>query len=265
MTVDFPQRVERAVASIRQKFPSVPKTAIILGSGLSGLAADFGGSSLSYGDIAEFPAPTVNGHAGILQIGTRALVMAGRFHYYEGHSLDTVCLPVAVLAGLGVENLILTNAAGGIHYSFRPGDLVLIADHINMQGVNPLIGPHLTGFGPRFCDMSEVYSSELRRLARQLDPELKAGVYLAVSGPCYESPAEIRAFRAMGADLVGMSTVPEAILARSLGLRTLGISCVTNLAAGIGAQALNHQEVMEYGQKVATRLGRLLQGMVAQL
>lgn len=262
MTKDFPQSVAQAVASIKPHLEKVPRTAIILGSGLSSLASSFGGKSLSYAEITGFPAPTVSGHAGILQIGQKALVMAGRFHFYEGHSLDTVCLPVAVLAKLGVQNIILTNAAGGIHYSFRPGDLVMITDHINFQGVNPLIGPALEGFGPRFCDMSTVYSPDLRRLARSIDPELKEGTYLAVSGPCYESPAEIRAFRTMGADLVGMSTVPEAIVARSLGLNILGLSCVTNLAAGISPTPLDHKEVMEHGKRVEARLGKLLHAVL---
>lgn len=265
MTSEFPSRVERAVASVRPHLDSAPKVGIVLGSGLSSLAGQFGGRALPFAEIAGFPAPTVQGHAGILQLGDRALVLAGRFHYYEGHSYDTVCLPVALLAGLGVETLILTNAAGGIHYSYRSGDLVMISDHVNLQGGNPLVGPHLAGFGPRFCDMSAVYDPELRRLARSIDPELREGVYLAVSGPCYETPAEIRAFRTMGADLVGMSTVPEAILARSLGLRVLGLSTVTNLAAGISPQPLDHQEVVAVGKLVERRMGELLQRLVADL
>lgn len=261
MTNAYPGLVDAAVKGLRRFSSARPRVGIVLGSGLSDLAASFGGQSISYGDIPGFPAPGVAGHAGVLNINESVAVMAGRFHFYEGHSWDTVLLPVGLLCKLGVEVLILTNAAGSINPANIPGSLVLLKDHINFQGSNPLAGPHLPGFGPRFPDMSEVYSRRLRSLAKTIEPGLGEGVYLAVSGPSYETPAEIKAFQVLGADLVGMSTVPEAILSRACGVETMAISLVTNLAAGLGAE-LNHAEVMAEGKKAAGKLENLLHGLV---
>ncbi len=265
MTKEFPARVERAVAGIRAKSACRPRIGIVLGSGLANLAASFGGTAILFKDIPEFPVPTVAGHTGVLHLDETVAVLAGRFHFYEGHTMDTVVLPTAVLAKLGITTLILTNAAGGVHHSYKPGDLVMLSDHINFQGTNPLIGPHLEGFGPRFPDISTVYAQSLRDQARRIDPQLKEGTYMAFTGPCYESPAEVRAARAMGADLVGMSTVPEAIVARTMGLNVMGISVVTNLAAGISPTPLDHAEVTAMGKQAEVRLGVLLHALVKSL
>ena len=262
MTTEFSARVERAVAGIRRVSQAKPKIGIILGSGLSNLAASFGGQTISYRDIPGFPEPTVAGHVGMLYLGEEVVVLAGRFHFYEGHSMDTVALPTAVLAALGVRTLILTNAAGGVHHSVHPGDLVLISDHITVPRTTPLSGPHRAGFAPRFSDMPNVYTPANPEKAKRFDPLLKEGVYMAFTGPCYESPAEVRAARALGADLVGMSTVPEAIMARSLGLEVMGVSVVTNLAAGISPVPLDHAEVTAMGKQAEGRLGKLLKAMV---
>jgi purine-nucleoside phosphorylase len=262
MRAGFADRVARAAASIPGTFH--PRTAIVLGSGLSGIVEGLGYREIPYSDIAEFPKPTVQGHRGTLCLSPDAAILAGRFHFYEGHSMDDVVLPIFFLKALGVENLILTNAAGGINPKYVPGDLVLIQDHINLMGANPFIGPNPTGgngkpLGERFFDMSEVYSGELRALAWSCaDKPLKEGVYAALTGPSYETPSEIRMLKAMGADLVGMSTVPEATAARYLGMRVLGISCVTNMAAGISRSPLSHAEVVEVGKRVESELKTLL-------
>jgi purine-nucleoside phosphorylase len=209
--------------------------------------------------------PTVSGHSGLLKVGERIAVIAGRIHYYEGHSIDEVVLPVFLLGRLGVRTLIVTNAAGGVNKSFSPGELVLIKDHVNLQGLNPLRGPN-PEFGPRFPDMSTVYTPELRGLAHKVSPvPLKEGVYAAFVGPSYETPAEIRMLSAIGVDMVGMSTVPEVIAAGYLGMRVLGISCITNMAAGILGRPLDHTEVIRAGKEVAPRFAELLTRTVERI
>ena len=250
-----------------------PRIGIVLGSGLGAVAeAVQSPVFVPYGQIPHFPQSTVEGHSGRIVAGmlggVPVVVMQGRVHYYEGYTPQQVTFPMRVLGRLGIETAILTNAAGGINANYQIGQLVLLADHINMLGFNPLIGPNEARFGDgkktglRFFDMTEAYSVELRALAQRAAKNegfaLHEGVYLATSGPSFETPAEIRAFRALGADLVGMSTVPETIVARHMGIRVLGISCVTNLAAGISATQLSHQEVFETGSRVQHQLAALL-------
>jgi len=250
-----------------------PTTAVILGSGLSDVLRPAGAHSLAFTDIPGFPRPSVAGHTGHVEVGTiqdsTVLVQRGRVHYYEGYSLPEVVLPVRTYVRLGVRNLVITNASGAIAPRLSPGDLVLITDHLNMLGANPLQGPNLDSLGPRFPDMSHAYSPKLRALAEEtsnsLGISLRQGVYVAVPGPSYETPAEITAFGRLGADLVGMSTVPEVIAARHGGLQVLGISCVTNLAAGISAQPLSHDEVVETTRRKAAELDRLLSALLPRL
>lgn len=265
------ERIERAAQALAKL--GTPEVAVILGSGLSGVFPVAGERALSFTKIPGFPAPSVPGHAGEVAVGDvsgrTVLVQRGRVHPYEGHPLTDVVLPVRAYARLGVRVLVLTNASGGIAHGLEAGDLVLLSDHINFLGDNPLRGPNLDPLGPRFPDMTEVYDPALRKVARDvawdLGIRLKEGVYLATLGPSYETPAEIRAFRALGADLVGMSTVPEAIAARHAGLKVLAISCVTNLAAGVSLQPLSHDEVMETSRRRAGDLGRLLTALVPRL
>lgn len=257
------EMVQVALESIRKKNEYSPKVGLVLGSGLSSLAEEFEGDTIPFSEIDGYPVPTVTGHSGMLRLGPETAVMAGRFHYYEGHPMDTVVLPIFLLKSLGVQTIILTNAAGGIRHDLAPGDLVLLSDHINLLGANPLMGPNDDSLGPRFPDMSEVYTPDLRRLAKEIDPHLAEGVYGAVTGPSYETPAEIRAYRTMGIDVVGMSTVPEAIAARYLGMRVCGISVVTNKAAGLGQGELDHSEVVDTGKKAEHRLRRLLTELVS--
>jgi len=249
-----------------------PEVGLILGSGLGQVVESLPGSDVPYERIRGFPVPTVEGHAGFLRLGGRVAVMAGRFHYYEGFALDDVVLPAFLLHALGVRTLIVTNAAGGIRASYRPGELVLISDHINLMGATPLRGPNPPGLGPRFPDMSEAYSRRLRELARAAAREvasipapMQEGVYAAFMGPTYETPAEVRMAERMGADLVGMSTVPEVIAARYLGMEVLGISMVTNMAAGIVDQALSHAEVMQTAARTVPALAELLRVLLARL
>jgi len=238
----------------------------VLGSGLSEVANEFGGQRIPFSSIAGYPVPTVQGHQGIMMLSERTAVMAGRFHYYEGHSMDNVVLPIFLLRELGVKTLIVTNAAGGINAGYSPGDLVFIKDHINLLGTNPLIGPNDSTLGPRFFDMTEAYSNRLRRLAESaLGRAVPEGVYAAMLGPSFETPAEIRMLKAIGADMVGMSTVPEVIAASYLGMEVLGISCITNLAAGLGTGSLSHAEVMETGKLVEKSLSALLLAVVNAL
>lgn len=251
-----------------------PHIGIVLGSGLGAFAEQIeGAAAISFAEIPHFPQSTVPGHSGRLVIGTIAgtavAVMQGRVHAYEGYSSEEVTFPVRVLGRMGVRTLVLTNAAGGINPAFRQGQLALIADQINFSGRNPVAGPNDERFGPRFFDMSEAYSARLRRLAHEaaksMNLDLEEGVYLSVLGPSFETPAEIRAFRTLGSDLVGMSTVQETIAARHIGIEVLGISCVTNMAAGIQAEPLSHEEVMETGRQVEARLAELLKRVVAGL
>ncbi len=268
------ERIDRCASELKSRFGNLPDQAIILGSGLGDFADRLADAqALPYAEIEGFPRPTVEGHRGELIRGTLSgkpvLVMAGRFHYYEGHPLSTVVFPARVLARAGVKKLFITNAAGGVNTGFSPGDLMLISDHLNIAGTNPLMGDNLDELGPRFPDMSEVYDRDLRELAKdiakRLGIELKEGVYAWGTGPSYETPAEVRMARALGADAVGMSTVPEAIAANHAGLKILGISLITNMAAGILDQPLHHREVVETAAKAARRFGALVEGILAEM
>jgi purine-nucleoside phosphorylase len=259
--------------------PVSPKIAVVLGSGLGAFADRISNPIvIPYGNIPNFPQSTVPGHSGKLVVGTIGdgkaggipiAVMQGRVHGYEGYSPREVTFPVRVLGRLGINTLIVTNAAGGINTAYSQGQLVLLSDHINLTGSNPMVGPNDERLGPRFFDMTQAYSSRLRVLAKSAAESegfpLEEGVYLAVSGPSFETPAEIRAFRILGADLVGMSTVPEVIVARHMGIEVLGISCVTNMAAGILPQPLDHEEVMETGKRVQEQLACLLTSLVQKI
>lgn len=266
--------IEAATAAVRARLGSAaPRVAIVLGSGLGDLAAAVSKPTrIPYADIPGFPAPGVAGHKGELVAGTLegvpVLVQSGRFHLYEGHPIETSALPVRVFARLGIRTLVVTNAAGGIRSTFRPGTLMLIADHVNFMFRNPLIGPALEG-EERFPDMSDPYDRGLRQLARDVARErriaLDEGVYVGLLGPSYETPAEIRMLQRFGVDAVGMSTVPEVIVARARGIKCLGFSTITNLAAGISPTALSHQEVLEVGRQVGDALGAIVQGVVARL
>ncbi|AKL85027.1 PunA [Bacillus atrophaeus UCMB-5137] len=267
------QKIEQAAAFIKQHAPQSPKIGLILGSGLGILADEIEGAvKLKYEDIPDFPVSTVEGHAGQLVFGTlegvSVVAMQGRFHFYEGYSMDKVTFPVRVMKELGVEALIVTNAAGGINTAFRAGDLMIITDHINFMGTNPLIGPNEADFGVRFPDMSSAYDKDLSQLAEKMAQELQIpvqkGVYTAVTGPSYETPAEVRFLRTLGSDAVGMSTVPEVIVAKHAGLRVLGISCISNAAAGILDQPLSHDEVMEVTEKVKVGFLQLVKAVIAK-
>ncbi len=251
-----------------------PHLGIILGSGLGGLVDLIQDKiAIPYEEIPNFPVSTVEGHKGQLVFGRiqgkPIMAMQGRFHYYEGYSMAEVTFPVRVMQVLGVTGLIVTNAAGGINQVYRPGDLVLIKDHINMIGENPLRGANLNNLGPRFPDLSQGYDREWREkalvIARNMGISPQEGVYAGMSGPSYESPAEIRFLRTIGADLVGMSTVPEVIVANHGGLRVLGISCVTNMAAGILPQPLSHTEVMETAERIQRTFVQFVQELVKEL
>ena len=267
-------RLDEAAAAVRARCADVPEAAIVLGSGLGAFADSLhDATSVPYDALPHWPQSKVVGHAGRLVVGyaagKRVAALSGRVHVYEGHPMATVVFAVRVMARLGVPSLILTNAAGGINTSFGQGALMVIDDHINLMGSNPLIGANDDRMGPRFPDMSEVYSSRLRGTADQAAAaagiQVRHGVYVAVHGPSYETPAEIRAFRTLGADAVGMSTVPEAIAARHMGMEVLGISCITNMAAGVLDQTLVHDEVMETARRVRGSFIALLEGILARL
>lgn len=266
MRAGFTERLGAAFAALpAEARERKPRVGIILGSGLGDFAQRVRGVSVALAAIPGMPRPTVEGHGGVLTVGREVAVLAGRVHAYEGNDPDDVILPAFLLARLGMRTLVVTNAAGGINRSYAPGDLVLIADHLNLTGFNPLRGPDY-GPGPRFPDMSEAYAARLRALAQEAaEARLPEGVYASLPGPSYETPAEIRMLAAMGADLVGMSTVPEVIAVRSLGIEVLGISCVTNMAAGILPQPLAHEEVIERGRQVAPRFARLLESTIRLL
>jgi purine-nucleoside phosphorylase len=275
----FEDAVE-AADFIRSKYSSPIETAIVLGSGLGAFADDLENAvRVPYPEIPHFVRSTVEGHAGQLVLGEiggkHVAVQQGRFHYYEGYEMEQVMLPVRVFARMGVRTVILTNAAGSLNSDMPPGSLILISDHVNMMGVNPLRGPNDERFGPRFPDMTEVYDREIQSVIveeaeaiaaerfrsgrdRDLAAFLHRGVYCALSGPTYETPAEIRLYRVLGADAVGMSTVPEVIAARHQGMKVAGISCITNFAAGMTAEPINHAEVMETGARVAEVFKELL-------
>ena len=267
-------QVTEAAGFLRSRLGSLaPRVGIVLGSGLGAVAEDVATPVVvPYAQIPHFPQSTVEGHSGRIVVGelggTPVVVMQGRVHFYEGYTPQQVTFPMRVLGMLGVRAVVLTNAAGGIQQDYRVGQLVVLSDHINQMGWNPLTGPNEPRFaiqksaGLRFFDMTEAYSKALRALAKEAANKesfsLDEGVYLATPGPSFETPAEIRAFRALGATLVGMSTVPETIVARHMGIEVLGISCVTNLAAGLGATHLSHEEVAETGRQVERRLAALL-------
>lgn len=265
-------RVGKACGYLEKLIPARPELGLILGSGLGDLAQRLDNpTAIPYGDIPGFPVSTVEGHGGNLLFGwfrgKYVAVMQGRAHYYEGYSQQEITLPVRVLAKLGIRTLLVTNAAGGVNLDFSVGTLMLISDHINFSGSNPLVGPNPDPDAPRFPDMSDVYTRTLRDklkpLAAQAGLDLKEGVYVMFSGPSYETPAEVCFARTMGGDAVGMSTVPEAIVARHCGLQVMGVSCITNMAAGIIPQRqLSHQEVMEATLKVKARITKLLELMV---
>jgi purine-nucleoside phosphorylase len=267
-------RVEEAAAAIRALRGPTPETAIVLGSGLGDFADTLQEAvTTSFTALPHWPASNVVGHAGRLVVGNvagkRIAALSGRVHFYEGHDLATVVFATRVMGRLGVKQMILTNAAGGINTGFAQGALMIIDDHINMLGSNPLVGSNDERFGVRFPDMSEVYSRRLRAIADAAAVsrgiEVRHGIYIAVHGPSYETPAEIRAFRAWGADAVGMSTVPEAIAARHMGMEVLGISCITNMAAGVLPQPLVHEEVMETARRVRGSFISLLEGIIERL
>ena len=267
-------RADRAAKFILSKTKLRPRVAVVLGSGLGAFADDLAGAvRIPYEKIPGFPRSTAEGHAGRLVIGKAGDVvvaaMQGRVHFYEGYSLKEVVFPMRVLGRLGIRAAILTNAAGGINTDFKQGALVVIRDHINLQGSNPLIGPNDERLGVRFPDMTQAYSKSYRSIAaeesRRLGIEVFEGVYAALTGPSYETPAEIRYLRTIGADLVGMSTAPEVIVARHMGIRVLGISCVTNMAAGILDQPINHAEVMETGERVKGQFVALLRAVLPQI
>jgi purine-nucleoside phosphorylase len=267
-------RAEEAAAAIRRRIAVKPRVAVVLGSGLGSFADRVEQPvAIPYTDIPHFPRPTVEGHSGRLVVGTVAgtpvAVMQGRVHGYEGYSPEEVTFPTRVLGRLGIATLIVTNAAGGVRLDLHQGQLVLLSDHINLTGRNPLVGTNDERLGQRFFDMSEAYSKRLRLLAHDAATghgiALPEGVYLSVSGPSFETPAEIRAFRSWGADLVGMSTVQEVIVARHMGIEVLGISCVTNMAAGILDQPINHLEVIETGARAQEHLTTLLVDLLPKL
>jgi len=268
------ERAEHATRIIRSRIEVEPRIALVLGSGLGGFADDFEEAvAIPYEDIPGFVRSTAQGHAGRLVIGKvesiPVLAMQGRVHYYEGYSLEEVTFPVRVFSLLGIKTLVLTNAAGGINVQLTQGALMMISDHVNLMGVNPLRGPNDERFGPRFPDMSAVYSPELQELvieeAKAINVEVRRGVYGALSGPSYETPAEIHMLRNLGADAVGMSTVPEAIVARHMGMEVLGISCITNMAAGISDEPINHEEVMATGIRVRATFTQLLQRVIGAI
>jgi len=265
---------DRATEAVRRELGDfTPRVAVVLGSGLGALAdAVRAARRVPYARIPGFPEPGVAGHKGQLVAGTMAgvamLVQQGRFHLYEGHSAATAALPVRVFHRLGVTTLVVTNAAGGLRPTFRAGSLMLIADHINLMWRNPLLGPVEPGEG-RFPDMGDPYDTDLRALARDAAREakipLEEGVYAGLLGPSYETPAEIRMLQRLGADAVGMSTVPEVIAARARGMRVLGFSMITNLAAGLSAEKISHEDVLAMGKRVAGDLAKLIQGVLVKL
>jgi purine-nucleoside phosphorylase len=266
--------LDAAVSRIRDQSAAEPRVGVVLGSGLGGLVDEFDDAvEIPYADIPGWPVATAVGHAGVLVLGTLAgvpiAVMRGRAHVYEGIGADRVAFGVRVLGRLGISSLVVTNAAGGIDPAYRPGLLVLISDHVNLQGASALVGPNDDSLGPRFPDMSDAYDPELRARAREaaarLGVELAEGVYGAWLGPQFETPAEIRFMRAVGADLAGMSTVQEVIAARHMGIRVLGISVVTNMAAGVLPEKIDHEAVLEVGAQAADSVTALLRELLPTL
>ena len=268
------ERAEHAARTIRARFDEDVRIGVVLGSGLGAFADDLEETVIiPYEEIPGFAHPTVEGHAGRLVLGrtgsTTVAVMQGRFHFYEGYARDEVTFPMRVFGLMGIKAVVLTNAAGGINVSFDQGSLMIISDHLNLMCTNPLLGPNDERFGVRFPDMTEVYTREYQEIAveeaRALGLELRRGVYAALSGPSYETPAEVRMLRTLGADAVGMSTVPEAIVARQMGMKVLGLSCITNLAAGVVDQPIVHDEVIETGERVRETFKNLLRRVIPRL
>lgn len=265
---------QSAAAFLLAQTPLRPRIGIVLGSGLGAFAdALLDATRIPYANIPFFPRSTAIGHAGQMVIGATGGIpiaaMQGRVHLYEGYSAQEVAFPIRVFAGLGVRAVILTNAAGGINQEYQQGALVVISDHINLQGTNPLVGPNEERFGARFPDMTQAYSTTYRDMAvqsaRKMGKTIHQGIYAGLLGPSYETPAEIRYLRTIGADLVGMSTIPEVVAARHMGLNVLAISCVTNMAVGILDQALNHQEVLETAERVKGDFTALLQAVISEI
>lgn len=266
--------IKEAADYILEKTKVKPEIALILGSGLGAIADQIEDAEYyDYSDIPHFPVSTVEGHAGRLVIGTlegkKVVAMQGRFHYYEGYAMKEVTFPVRVMKLLGISKLIVTNAAGAVNEEYKPGDLMLISDHLNLSGDNPLIGKNLSEFGTRFPDMSDIYDKQLRqrikKIAKSLGIELREGVYACMSGPTYETPAEVRMVRILGGDAVGMSTVPESIVAVHSGVKVMGISCMTNMAAGILEQPLNHEEVVETSARVRETFIKLMRQIIKEI
>ena len=261
------QKIDKAVSCIRSKTTASPQIGLILGSGLGEFTDSLGNViNISYREIPEFPLSTVEGHEGSFVFGdfngVPIVALRGRLHYYEGYPQHDITMPVRIMKKLGVETLILTNAAGGINLEFSAGALMLITDHINYSGDNPLIGSNLEEFGPRFPDVSDIYTKDLRNQLKETalleGISLSEGVYIMYSGPNYETPAEIRFFRAIGADAVGMSTVPEALVAAHCGMKVIGVSCITNMAAGVIDKKLSHQEVIKTANRVKQDFTKLI-------
>jgi purine-nucleoside phosphorylase len=268
------ERAEHAARIIRARINLQPRIGVVLGSGLGAFADDFDEAiTIPYQEIPGFGRSTAVGHAGELVIGkidqVPLLAMKGRLHHYEGYSLEEVTFPLRTLKLLGLKTIILTNASGGVNVQFNPGTLMVITDHLNLMGDNPLIGSNDDRFGPRFPDMSAVYSPALQEIvmeeAREMGVEVRRGVYAALTGPSYETPAEIHLMRNCGADAVGMSTVPEAIVARHMDMEVLGISCITNLAAGVTDEPISHEDVMATGNRVSATFTQLLRRVVGRL
>ena len=268
------ERAQRATQFIHSRTSTAPSVAVVLGSGRGAFADELiDATAIGYDEIPGFAHATVEGHAGRLVIGKAGNVavaaMQGRFHFYEGYSLEEVTFPIRVLKLLGVNTLMLTNAAGSLNTELTPGSLMVISDHINLMGVNPLIGPNEENFGPRFPDLSVAYDPDLQSLvideANAMGLSLRRGVYASLTGPSYETPAEIHMVRTLGADAVGMSTVPEAIVARHMEMRVIGISCITNLAAGVSSRPIDHSQVMEIGESVRGQFTELLRRVIAKL
>ena len=271
--MSYYDQVREAKEFVREAVPYVPEVAVVLGSGLGDFASGLNGAvSMPYRDIPHWPVSTVPGHEGRLVVGDvgdrKVAALSGRAHAYEGHPMSAVTFGTRVMGLLGVKVVIYTNAAGGINTAFGQGALMIIDDHINLTGQNPLIGPNDDRFGPRFPDMTDAYSKRLRRIADEVAASqgigVAHGVYVGLLGPSYETPAEIRYLRAIGADAVGMSTVPEVVVARHMGMEVLGISCITNMAAGVLDRPLVHDEVMETAKRVRGQFVGLLEGVIAR-
>lgn len=271
--MEMKQKIQEAAKFIQERGAQQAEVALVLGSGLGEIVKRFENAiHIPYAEIPHFPVSTVVGHASELVYGElngrKVLAMAGRFHYYEGYKMEQVIFPIRVMKALGIERLMITNAAGGINWDFQAGDLMLITDQLNMTGTNPLLGPNEEDLGPRFVDMSEAFAKEYITLAKEkaqnLGLDLKEGVYMGVTGPTYETPAEIRMFRTLGADAVGMSTVSEVIAARHLGMKVVGLSCITNLGSGM-QENIDHSAVVDTVDKVKVHFQDLVSAIIAEM